>query len=313
MDIYHRLEEIDKIHSSVLTIGTFDGIHCGHQEIILRTVSEAKKNNCSSILITFDPHPQHVLRSANRAKKEIITPVEKKIQLVKELGVDILILLPFDLQMASVSAEDFLKNVILDKFNPVKIIIGHDHHFGNNREGNDKFLLEKSKKYLFELDVVPAVCDGNNTISSTAIRLAVKARNLELVRRYLGRDYELTGIVIKGVGRGKKLNFPTANLRIIDNTILQPPVGVYCVQVIIENKVFMGACNIGFRPTFDDGLTHPVIEVNIFENLIEDLYGKIIKLKFLKFVRNEQKFESSDQLVKQLIFDREFCLNLHDK
>ncbi|NQU67677.1 MAG: bifunctional riboflavin kinase/FAD synthetase [Candidatus Marinimicrobia bacterium] len=313
MDIYHRLEEIDKIHSSVLTIGTFDGIHCGHQEIILRTVSEAKKNNCSSILITFDPHPQHILRSANHVKKEIITPIDKKIQLVKELGVDIMILLPFDLQMASVSAEDFLKNVILDKFNPVKIIIGHDHHFGNNREGNDKFLLEKSKKYLFELDVVPAVCDGNNTISSTAIRLAVKTRNLDLVRRYLGRDYELTGIVIKGVGRGQKLNFPTANLRIIDNTILQPPVGVYCVQVIIENKVFRGACNIGFRPTFDDGLTHPVIEVNIFENSIENLYGKIIKLKFLKFVRNEQKFESSDQLVKQLIFDREFCLNLHDK
>ncbi len=313
MVIYHRIDDLEDISSSVLTIGTFDGIHRGHQEIISRTVRSAKQCKCPSVLITFDPHPQHILRKANHPVKLIITPLDYKIRLIRKLGIDFVLILPFDRQLAGISAEDFFNEVILRKFNPAKIIIGYDHHFGHKREGDKKFLFAKSQQHHFELEVIPPVCDGTTTISSSAIRRAVELRDFDTANRFLGYNFELSGIVVPGKGRGKKLNFPTANIQIIDKTILKPAVGVYCVRVELDDMKLNGACNIGYRPTFNEHLSHPLIEINIFESTINDLYGRILTVQFIKFVRDELKFESPDQLVKQLIFDREFCLNLHEK
>lgn len=313
MVIYRKLEEFESIGSSVLTIGTFDGVHEGHQRIISQTVEYAKSVGLQSALITFDPHPQHILHSNNQSKKELITTIEKKMSLIEEIGIDIVLILPFDNHIASMTAERFFNDVIIEKFNPRKIIIGHDHHFGHNREGTSKFLSKKSKSHSFELEIFQPVCYGDDVISSTAIRKAVYNRNFSLAERYLGRPFEITGIVVHGIGRGASLNFPTANIHISGKDILKPPIGVYCVKILIGNRCFHGACNIGYRPTFEERLTEPIIEVNIFDDSIKNLYGEVISLQFIKFVRNEIKFEASDQLIKQLINDKEFCLNLHEK
>ncbi len=310
MDIFRKLNTFPGVSQAVITIGTFDGVHKGHQKLISRVVSEAKRLNTKSGLITFDPHPQHVVKSRESDKKKLLTPIDEKAGLIAEYDLDFLWILPFTKEVSQISAYDFLKQFIIAKCQPQKIIIGHDHRFGRNREGDDNFLKNYSAAYGYELEVVPPVADRGEVISSSLIRQLIIDKKLQKAISFLGHPFSISGVVVTGDRRGKVLAFPTANIEPLEPDQLLPPVGVYCVHVRIDGRGQKGMCNIGYRPTFKDNRDEPLIEVHIFKDDIGHLYGKHIQITFDRFIRDEIKFSSPEELVKQLNYDRKNCLNL---
>ena len=299
MKIFHSIQSFSSNKQTVVTIGTFDGVHLGHQKILHQITTSAQALNCESLVLTFFPHPRIVLQEGTEMKQ--LNSLDEKIQLLNNLGIDNLVVHPFDKDFSRLTAEQFVKNVLVDVFKIRKIIIGHDHRFGRNRTASIDDLISFGEIYGFEVEQISVQEINAVSISSTKIRNALLEGNVELASNYLGYNYSLTGIVYKGKQLGRTIGFPTANITIQETYKLIPLNGVYIVKSILENKVVYGMMNIGTRPTVDG--TTQTIEVNFFD-FDQDLYTIKITVWLLKRIRSEQKFESVEALKNQLCLDK---------
>ena len=308
MVICKNLNTIPHLDKSVLTIGTFDGMHRGHMEIIKDVKLKADRNNIPSVVITFDPHPKSILQSNVKKNWSILTNTDKKLELLEQSGIDYVLLVPFDLEFAKITAKNFMDSFIIEYFNPEDIVIGYDHHFGNKREGNAEFLKKQSEKYNFNLHVIGPLTIDDISVSSTQIREHIQNCDIKAANNYLGWEYEISGVVVKGEGIGKGLEFPTANIQPEIQNQLIPGQGAYCVDAVVGNKTYPGMCNIGNRPTFYDGGEN-VIEVHLITEDALSLLDEKIKVTFKIFIRKEKKYSNMTELVRQLELDRQICLS----
>ena len=288
----------------MVTIGTFDGVHFGHQQILKKLTREAKKAKKKSVLLTFFPHPRMVLQK--NSSLELINTIEEKAELLKKVGLDYLIIHPFSKEFSRLTALDFVRNVLVNQLNTSKLIIGYDHHFGKNREGNIEQLTEYSNLFDFTVEEIPAQDIDSVSVSSTKIRKALASGNLKTANNYLGYNFMLNGVVVNGKQLGGKIGFPTANIDINEHYKLIPKTGVYVVKSTINNKIVFGMMNIGNRPTVNG--KHQTIEVH-FLNFNQDLYNKNLTIELLYFLRDEEKFDSVKALIHQLKKDEETARN----
>lgn len=299
MKIFQSIKSFSSDRQTVVTIGTFDGVHLGHQKILGQITKSAHELNCESLVLTFFPHPRMVLQEDTEMKQ--LNSLNEKIELLGNLGIDNLVIHPFDKEFSRLTAEEFVKEVLVGIFKIKKIVIGHDHRFGRNRTANIDDLITFGETYGFEVEQISAEEINEVSISSTKIRNALLEGNVELAADYLGYNYSLTGTVSKGRQLGRTIGYPTANIQIEENYKLIPLNGVYIAKSIINSKVVYGMMNIGTRPTVD-GITQ-TIEINFFD-FEQDLYNQKITVSMLKRMRSEQKFESVDALKNQLGVDK---------
>ncbi len=303
MKILRDLDNSNYDKHSVVTVGTFDGVHKGHRVVIDKLHDLKEKFGCRSVVVTFDPHPQLILKNRNTEIK-LLSTTDEKLEVFHELGVDVVYILKFTEEFSITSAEEFLKKYLVDGIGLEHLVLGFDHSFGKNREGNFETLNALTGKYDFDLYKVEEL-RGESKINSTSIRNLLMSGDLEGAREILGDDYSFEGTVISGDRRGNTIGFPTANLKVSDSHKLVPKNGVYFVKVIVEDLEYSGMMNIGTRPTVATG-SEIFIEVNIFE-FNKDIYGKKIKVVLKKYIRDEKKFNSLDDLVNQLKKDKEEC------
>jgi len=301
MKVTKDLKNAISSRPSILTLGTFDGVHKGHRKIISNLKSEAKRNNLRSIILTFFPHPRNIVSS--EIIKSIST-IDEKIKIFSDLGIDELIIQKFDKSFASMDAKEFIE-LLVNNLKIKKIIVGYNHRFGKNRSADINVLKDFSLKYDFEVLEIKAFEVENIKISSTKIRDAIQQGNINLCNNYLGYNFNINGDVVKGKSIGKSLGFPTANIKIVEEYKIMPKNGVYLVRCFFEKEKLYGMMNIGFNPTF--GSNDKTLEVNIFD-FDKDLYGETIRIEFLNFIREEIKFENVELLQNQLIKDRENCI-----
>ena len=285
------------------TIGTFDGVHIGHQKIIEQLVDTAKKTNKKSVLLTFFPHPRMILQKDTSI--ELINTIDERTALLAKTGLDCLIIHPFNKEFSRLTALDFVRGILVNQLNIATLIIGYDHHFGKNREGNLEQLTEYGHLYNFEIQEIPAQDIDDVSVSSTKIRNALAEKNIKTANRYLGYPFMLNGIVVNGKQLGGKIGFPTANINIKETYKLIPKKGVYIVKSVIDNNIVFGMMNIGFRPTVDG--KHQTIEVHFFD-FNQELYGKNLNIELHYFLRDEQKFDAIEALIAQLQKDKEASL-----
>lgn len=304
MKVYNSINSYDSKNKTIVTIGTFDGVHIGHKMILEKIVSNAKELDCESVVLTFFPHPRMVLHENSDIK--LLNTSSEKAFLLEKNGIDSLIIHPFDQEFSLLSAEDFVKSILVDKLNIKKIIIGHDHRFGRNRTANIDDLILFGKEYDFEVEQITAQEINDIAISSTKIRDAIIDGNISLANQYLGYNYFFSGTVVKGKQLGRTIGFPTANIKIEEDYKLIPKNGVYVVKSSIENKTVLGIMNIGNRPTVDG--KNQTIEV-YFIDFEKDIYDENITVEILEFIRNEQKFDSLDLLKTQIQKDKETALS----
>ena len=304
MKITHNYSNFSSSKKTIVTIGTFDGVHVGHQKIIEQLLSASRNKNEISVLLTFFPHPRMVLQKSSEIK--LINTIDEKSKLLENLKLDELIIHPFNKEFSRLTAFEFVRDVLVEKLNISKLIIGYDHHFGKNREGDFEQLKEYGTLFGFEVEEIPAQNLNDIAISSTKIRKALHKGQVEKANNYLGYHFMLSGKVITGKKLGSKIGFPTANISIKEDYKLIPKNGVYVVKSIINSKIFYGMMNIGNRPTVAG--KHQTIEVNFFE-LNEDLYDKKITVELLKFLRDEEKFDSIESLKNHLQIDKRNSLD----
>ena len=307
MQIIRDLKLLNEIKSSVITLGSYDGLHIGHLDILKKTISLSKKYNFPSVLITFDPHPKKILVPNNK-NGFLLTSFEYKMDLIKKAGVDYVFIILFNKKFSEITADNFMDNIIKKKLNPKAIVVGYNHHFGFNRSGNSDFLKKYCSSNDIKLQIVNPIEAQSKIVSSTYIRNLIRSGKVNSVKYFLGRFYGFKGVVQKGSGRGSKLNFPTANILPIEKMQLMPGKGVYFVSIRIIGLELYGMCNFGIRPTFQE--SDLIMEVNIFHKFSDDLYGKNIRINFLKKIREEVTFTSSKELINQLIKDKKLCLSL---
>lgn len=304
MKIYNHIDEFKQIHNAVVTIGTFDGVHIGHQKIISRLLEVARQKGGETVILTFFPHPRMILHPDDLNIK-LISTMDEKAERLANLGIDHLIITPFTRDFSNLSAQEYIKEVLVDKIGTKQIIIGYDHRFGKDRMGGLEELQKFASDFGFEVEEIPEQDINDVSVSSTKIRNAILSGDVKTARDFLGYAFQLTGKVIKGDQLGRTLGFPTANLFIEENYKLIPADGIYAVSVEFkssgtqQNSV-KGMAYIGHRPTIN-GMTRN-IEVNIFD-FNEDIYGQIIRINFLEHLRGDQKFDSLDELREQLIKD----------
>ena len=301
MKVTKGLKNVLSSQPSILTLGTFDGIHKGHRTIISKLTSESKKHDLKSIILTFFPHPRNIVSSK---KIKSISTIDEKIQIFSELDLDELIIQNFNKSFSEMGAEEFIK-LLVNNLNLKKIIVGYNHRFGKNRSADIDVLRDFSTKYDFEVVEIKAFEVEKIKISSTKIRNAIDNGNIDVCNNYLGYNFNINGIVVKGKSIGKSIGFPTANINIAEEYKIIPKNGVYLVRCFFEKNKFYGMMNIGYNPTF--GSNEKTIEVNIFD-FSKDLYDKNIRIEFLKFIRDEIKFDNAEELQNQLINDRENCI-----
>ncbi|MFZ4613628.1 MAG: bifunctional riboflavin kinase/FAD synthetase [Bacteroidia bacterium] len=299
MKIFQGLEELEQFVFPVVTTGTFDGIHFGHKKILNRLKEIAQKCGGETVVITFYPHPRMVLFPDDNDIK-LLSSQEEKIMLLEKLGIDNLVIIPFSKEFSRLTSLDFVRNILVNKIGTKKLVIGYDHHYGKNREGSFEHLLEFGPVYGFDVEEIPEQDIDEVAVSSSKIRNSLLEGNVELANTFLERKYSLSGSVFKGDQVGRTLGFPTANINIAFPHKLIPAFGVYLVEVLVENKKYFGALNIGIRPTLIN--KKPQIEVYIFE-FDEEIYGKEVEVLFIKKIRNEQKFSSLEELKNQIQLD----------
>ena len=309
MEIFRDIRTIPYYEDSIVTIGTFDGCHRGHQDIIKNVTYNAQLKNCKSILITFDPHPRHILNPKN--KIPMLMHIDRKLNFLKSFNLDTVLVIPFDKNFSKVTAYDFLNDIILNHFNASKIIVGRDHHFGFNREGSPQFLKKLSIENKYEVEIIEPIKDSDMIISSTRIRESVQNGFVRRASFELGWVFGFEAKVVAGSGRGKGLGFPTANFLPIEKNQLIPANGVYFIRGRINSINLYGMCNLGTRPTFDE--IDFVMEVHFFKGMVNDIYGKTITVEFLERVRDEKKFSNPKELIKQLEKDKKICMRLIQK
>ena len=299
MKIVNSIKSFSANKPTIVTIGTFDGVHLGHKKILEQIVENAHSQNCESLVLTFFPHPRTILQADSEMKQ--LNTLAEKTNLLSALGIDNLVIHPFDAAFSRLTAEEFVKQDLVDTFKIKKIIIGHDHRFGRNRTANIDDLIEFGNKFGFEVEEISAKEINEVSISSTKIRNALTEGNIELANNYLGYYYSLTGIVSKGKQLGRTIGFPTANIKIVEEYKLIPQNGVYIVQSNLDGIMYHGMMNIGTRPTVDG--TTQTIEIHFFD-FQKELYNQKITISLSHRMRSEQKFESVDALKKQLDKDK---------
>ncbi len=288
------------------TVGTFDGFHLGHQSILEKIKKIAAAKNLLSTIVTFDPHPKKVLGNNNAGDVSILTTTEEKLRIFREAKIDQVAVIPFNREFALTPPAEFVRKILVEKLAVKEMVIGHDHHFGRNRQGGLEELQQLGKELQFSVSRVPGFSLNGELISSSLIRKLLEAGEVEKAARYMGRPYSLFGVVVKGDGRGKKMGFPTANIDPHHEDKLIPATGVYAVDVVMETLLYKGMMNIGTRPTFEfDSLT---LEVHIF-NFDAQIYGKPLEVRFKKFTRPERKFPGMEALREQLLKDKQICEN----
>ena len=309
MKVFNQINDVRDCAGSVVTIGTFDGLHRGHQDIIktLTTIAETKGSRAA--VITFEPHPRHILDKKN--KLSLLMSLDKKEALLEELGVDVLLVIPFTEEFSRITAEAFMDDVIMKHFHPAEIVIGYDHHFGHKRQGSPKFLQDYAGKRGIKLDIINPVADDKVFISSTHIRDLIINGFVRRASFELGWVYGFRTKVVHGSGRGKGLEFPTANVVPLENDQLMPKPGVYLTRGRLNGDFIVGMCNFGTRPTFNE--TELVMEINFFISNMDDIYNREIYIEFLERIRDEKKFDNPEQLVTQLRQDKKYCLELKKK
>ena len=303
MKVTKGLKKAVSADPSILTLGTFDGVHKGHKKIISRLINEAKEYNLKTIILTFFPHPRNIISDDKNIKS--INTLDEKIEIFGQLGLDELIIQNFDKSFSEMSADEFIE-LIVNNLNLKKIIVGYNHRFGKNRSADIQVLKKFSLKYDFEVIEIKAFEIEKIKISSTKIRNSINDGNIDICNNYLGYNFNINGEVVKGKKIGKSIGFPTANIRIDEKYKILPKNGVYIVKCYFDKEKHYGMLNIGYNPTF--GLNEKTVEVNIFD-FDKDLYGKILKIDFLKFIRNEIKFDNAEMLQNRLLEDRENCIN----
>ena len=309
MNIFTEIEKIKNCDDCVLTIGSYDGLHRGHQDIIKTLTTTAAAKSKKSALITFDPHTRNVLD--NNKKLSLIISMKQKMFLLEKLGIDILLVIPFTEEFSHMTAENFMDNVIMKYFSPSGIVIGYDHHFGYKREGSPEFLQEYANRRGINIDIINAVADDKVVLSSTHIRDLISNGFVRRASFELGWVYGFYAKVVHGSGRGKDLEFPTANIVAIEKNQLMPKTGVYLARGRVNDDFIVGMCNFGTRPTFNE--RELVMEINFFTSSLDDIYNREIYIEFLERIRDEKKFDNPDQLVQQLHQDRKYCLELKKK
>ncbi len=308
MRIFDNLKSYSSEKESILTIGTFDGVHIGHNKILKRLIQDSKKNNLSSLVMTFFPHPRMILNKSHEIK--MIDTIDEKINLIEKTGLDNLIIHPFDNNFSKIRAKEFVEEILVKKLKIKEIIIGYDHKFGKDREASVEDLKKFGKDYMFTVKEIPAQEIDSIAISSTKIRNAILNGEIEKCNKFLGRNFILTGKVVYGDGLGKKIDFPTANIEIKETYKIIPKNGVYLVKTKINSNTYFGMMNIGIRPTV--GGTNKSLEIHFF-NFKDNIYGKNVSIEIIKKIRDEEKFSSIDQLKIQLKKDEQFCLKLINK
>ncbi|GAB3656282.1 bifunctional riboflavin kinase/FAD synthetase [Echinicola sediminis] len=301
MKIYEGLDHFEPVKNTVVTSGTFDGVHLGHKKILARIRDIAQQMQGETVLITFWPHPRLVLHPEEHNLR-LLSTFEEKAKLLENEGIDHLITIPFTKEFSQLTGEEFIQKILIDKIHTKKLVIGYDHRFGKNREGSFDHLKANIDRYGFELEEISREDVDHVGISSTKIRNALLAGHVAVANEFLGRPYELNGIVIKGQQIGRSIDFPTANIHVPSNYKLIPSDGAYAVLVGVEGKTLKGMLNIGKRPTVD-GL-EKTVEVHLFD-FDDNLYDKQITVYFKDFLRAERKFANLDELKAQLERDKQ--------
>ncbi|WP_187296166.1 bifunctional riboflavin kinase/FAD synthetase [Tepidibacter mesophilus] len=296
MKIITDLQDLNIDHDTVVTIGNFDGVHKGHQKIIRDAILIAKKKKIKSVLFTFTNHPVNFFKKDKL--KNIITK-EEKYRIINQMGIDIIVAIPFDEFIIKLDPKEYIQTILKDKLNAKQVVIGHDFRFGQNRGGNAQFLKNMGKIYGFDVKVMKPICLKNIRISSTYVRNLLEIGDVDKVSEFLGRDYEIKGIVVHGKKIGRNLGFPTINLKYDDN-ILVPKVGVYQTKVNIDGKIYNGATNVGYSPTVKQN--EFTVETYILQ-YNGDLYEKEVSVIFIRRIRDEIKFDTLEDLKKQMSMD----------
>lgn len=302
MKVVNDIKNYRSDKKSILTIGTFDGIHIGHQKILKSLVAQAKKENLLANVLTFFPHPRMVLQKESQIK--LIDTLKEREDFLRKLGVDNLIIHPFSVAFSKLTALEFIQNILVKQLKIDSLYIGYDHRFGRNREATVEDLKSYGQQYDFKVNIISAQQIATIAVSSTKIREAIALGDFVKVHHFLGRPFQLRGTVTTGEGIGRKLAFPTANLNVNIPHKIIPPQGVYLVSILLEKGVFYGMMNIGTRPTLSG--KNESIEIHIFD-FNEDLYGKMITVCLYEKIRDERKFDSLEALKTQLIKDKKKC------
>ncbi len=306
MKIYHNLDDFTRLDFAIVTSGTFDGVHLGHQKILARLKEIAGKNKGETVVITFWPHPRFILRPEDNSLK-LLNTFEEKAELLKEQGIQHLIRIPFTKEFSQLSSEEFITNILVKTIGTKKLVIGYDHRFGKNREGSFEQLKLNGPTYGFDVEEIPRQDVDHIGVSSTKIRQALEQGDLVTSMHLLGRPYSLSGRVVKGDKLGRLMGFPTANIEIDTHHKLIPMDAIYAVQVTYAHENFGGMLYIGNRPTVNG--TKRNIEVNIF-NFEKDIYGEDLTVHFIKLIRNDRKFQDLEALRSQLQLDKESALQV---
>ena len=301
MAIFHDIQHLPHFNNPVLTTGTFDGVHKGHRAILREVVNHASQVSGESVLLTFEPHPRKLLFPDQPLG--IITPLSEKMQLITATGIQHIVVVPFTKEFASLSAQEYIRNFMVDIFHPHSIVIGYDHRFGHDRKGDIKLLEYYADEYQYELIEIPAQLIEDAAVSSTKIRHAITDGHMEEASHMLGRDYALKGTVVHGNKLGRKLGYPTANLRPLDPDQIIPALGIYAIRATHNGISYNGMLSIGYNPTVTDKKERR-IEANLF-HFDQEIYGQTLEVQFIKKLRDEQKFDSLEALKAQLHLDKE--------
>lgn len=303
LKLFESINEFQSTKKTILTLGTFDGVHIGHKKILERLTQNTENGKYESLVLTFFPHPRMVLQEKSEIK--LLNTISEKSKLLEKSGIENLVIHPFNESFSRLTAEEFVHSILVNQFHIQKIIIGHDHRFGRNRTANIDNLIAFGAEYGFEVEQISAQEIQDVSVSSTKIRKALQDGNMSLANEYLGYAYFLTGEVVKGKQLGRTIGFPTANIQIKEDYKLIPKNGVYAVKTFIGQKEVFGMMNIGFNPTVNG--QKQTIEVNLFD-FDADIYGEKLEISLLKYLREEQKFGSVDLLKEQLNQDKKTAL-----
>lgn len=306
MAVFNNIDSLPAFRNAVLTVGTFDGVHLGHREIIKRVIDHAHHVGGDSVLITFDPHPRKFLFPDQPLG--IITPLAEKVRLLSEAGITHIIVVPFTREFAELSAREYIEKFLVGKFAPHSIVIGYDHHFGHDRLGNIEMLKEYAPVYGYQLMEIPAQQIDAAAVSSTRIRKAISEGRVSDAEHMLDRNYTLKGTVVHGNKLGRTIGYPTANLSPVDKEQLIPAIGVYTIKATHNGVVYDGMMSIGYNPTVTDK-KELRIEANLFD-FDKDIYGDELEIIFIERLRNELKFSGLDALIEQLHIDKQNSLSI---
>jgi riboflavin kinase/FMN adenylyltransferase len=306
MNVYYGLEEFNKLDNAVVTSGTFDGVHLGHRKILNRLIEVAKQTDGESVVITFYPHPRSVISPDNKIVN-LLSTLDEKIELLEKSGIQHLVIIPFTREFSELTSEEFIQKILIQTIGTKTLVIGFDHRFGKNREGSFEYLKAHKGNYGFEIEEISRQDIENIGVSSSKIRKALQDGDIQLADHFLGRNYSLSGVIVKGKQLGRTIGFPTANIQVREVAKLIPTNGVYAVRVEYKNEEFNGMLNIGNRPTVDG--TFQTIEVNIFE-FDREIYGENLTVEFIQKIRNEQKFNGLDELKAQIAKDKITCTEI---